>query len=206
MPSPFVILLSTLLVALPVLSSAAPAEDKGEALPPGALYRYHTEKGRLVITSVLPQEAIYLGYEIIDPSGRVLREVEKALPEEERRQRREELLARSRDAQLLKLYSTPDDAMRARDRQISAIRLNIDYATNTINQLSDKLSREVSAAATVERQGRPIPENMQATIDQYTRQIKEQEEQVRQYEADIRKLDAEFEPIISRLRQIKASR
>lgn len=181
---------------------AAPPRAAVEELPPGAMYRYINENKRVVLTSTLPREAIYLGYEIIDAQGRVLSVVEKALPEEERRKQQSVQSQRHRDEEMRKLYPTASDAERALERKIAAIRLNIDYAQNTMAQLNNKLAAEVSAAAQHEKAGRPIPENMQATIDQFTRQIREQNAQIEQFEADIEAARKDFEPIITRLREL----
>jgi len=182
--------------------AASAAPSVGEELPPGAMYRYVNEEQRVVITNTLPREAIFLGYEIIDGQGRVLSVVEKALPEEERLRRQQETSQRQRDEELRKLYPTANDAERALERKIASIRLNIDYAQNTMAQLNNKLAAEVSAAAQHEKAGRPIPENMQATIDQFTRQIREQNAQIAQFEADIEAARKEFEPIIKRLQAL----
>lgn|SRR5690606_37067324 len=182
---------------------AAPKSAAGaEELPPGAMYRYVNDEQRVVITHTLPREAIYFGYEIIDSQGRTLSVIEKALPEEERLRQQAERSQRLRDEEMRKLYPAASDAERALERKISSIRLNIDYAQNTMAQLNNKLAAEVSAAATYEKAGRPIPENMQATIDQFTRQIREQNAQIAQFEADIEAAKKEFEPIISRLRAL----
>lgn len=187
------------LAAPPVKAKTGGAD---QMLPEGAMYRYTDEENRLVITHTLPQEAIYLGYEIIDAQGRVLDRVAKALPEEERLRQREELSQRRRDEDLRKLYPTAGDAERARDRKVGAIKLNIDYAQNTIGQLNTKLAAEVSAAAKLEKAGREIPKNMQATIDQFNRQIREQNVVVDQLNKDIEAVNQEFDGIIKRLRQL----
>lgn len=177
-------------------------ESAPAPLPPGAMYRYTSDTGRLVMTSILPKEAIYLGYEIIDSSGRLLEKHEKALPEAEREAANERRRQLEQDHALKKLYATPDDALRARDRQINAIKLKISYARNNIVRLNQHLSGEVSAAASFEQVGRAVPETNQATIAQLTRQTKEQEKRIATFEQDIEALMTHFEPIIRRLRQL----
>ena len=199
-----IILMLTIL--LPVNAALAAKPVAGDEIPPDALYRYINDKGRLVISSTLPQEAIYSGYDIIDQHGRLLKTVEKALPEAERKRQKEALAQKDRDRKLLKLYPTAEDALRARDRKIAAIKLNIDYANNTIGQLNTKLSAEVSSAAKFEKSGRPIPDNMQAAIDQFSRQIREQEKKIDQLENDVKDVNAEFDPIIARLKKIASEK
>ncbi|MCK5875209.1 MAG: hypothetical protein KAG82_11000 [Alcanivoracaceae bacterium] len=202
-------------LALPVLSTGvearAPvagsaAKTDPEALPPGALYRFRNANGSLMISSVLPEQAIYSGYEIIDNRGRVLRVVEPAMPEEERRKMQEEMRLRQQDNQLKRLYPTPEDAERARDRQIASLQLAIDYARGNISQLDGKLAAEVAKAAESERVGQPVPEVIQANIELYTRQIREQEEKIADTERDIDAVTEQFAPIIRRLREIEKQR
>ena len=159
-----------------------------------------------MISSVLPEQAIFSGYEIIDNRGRVLRVVEPAMPEEERRKMQEEMRIRQQDNQLKRLYPTPEDAERARDRQIASLRLGIDYARGNISQLDGKLAAEVAKAAESERAGQPVSEAVQANIELYTRQIREQEEKIADIERDIGVVTEEFAPIIRRLREIEKAR
>jgi hypothetical protein len=184
-------------------SAAKPDPD---LLPPGAMYRFRSKDGNLTISSVLPQQAIETGYEIIDSRGRVIRTVAAAIPEEERRRMQEQMRIRQQDNQLRRLYPLPEDAERARDRQIASLRLGIDYARGIITQLDGKLSAEVAQAAAAERAGRPVPETVQANIDLYTRQIREQEDRIIQIEQDIVQVGKEFEPIIQRLHEISEQR
>jgi hypothetical protein len=188
----------------PVAPSAAKPDP--DLLPPGAMYRFRSKDGNLTISSVLPQQAIETGYEIIDSRGRVIRTVAAAIPEEERRRMQEQMRIRQQDNQLRRLYPLPEDAERARDRQIASLRLGIDYARGIITQLDGKLSAEVAQAAAAERAGRPVPETVQANIDLYTRQIREQEDRIIQIEQDIVQVGKEFEPIIQRLHEISEQR
>jgi hypothetical protein len=208
-------LIILLALAVPLLSQGVqarppppPAGQKAEAdtLPPGALYRFRNAAGSLMISSVLPEQAIESGYEIIDNRGRVLRVVAAAVPEGERRKLQEEMRLRQQDAQLKRLYPTPADAERARDRQIASMRLGIDYARGIITQLDTKLAAEVATAAEAERAGRPVPEAVQGSIDLYTRQIREQEDKIANIEQDIVVVTNEFAPIIRRLTEIAGQR
>jgi hypothetical protein len=191
----------SLALASPIFAAAAKEGDPA-ALPPGAMYRYTNDAGRLVMTSTLPKEAIYLGYEIIDSSGRLLEKHEKALPEAEREAANERRKQLEQDNALTKLYPTPEDALRARDRKIDAIKLKMSYAKNNIAQLNQRMSSEVSAAAQFEKAGQGVPETNQAAIAQLARQTKEQEKQIQAFEQDIETLTTQFAPLIERLREL----
>lgn len=194
------VLLAVLL--LPNLLLAAPPAEDADALPPGSLVRYFDEQGKVVITSTLPREAIDQGYDLLDSRGRVLRSVEPALSREERRKALAKQQARAEDQDLTRLYPTPQDAERARDRLITALRLKIDYARSAIIQLDDKLSAEVETAAQAEQAGRAVSEAVAANIEIYSKQIREQEEKIADAKKDIAATRQEFAPIIERLRGI----
>jgi hypothetical protein len=204
------LLIFTLLWLQPGPVTAAPAgaeEDPESTMPRGALYRYHTEEDGLVITSTLTPEAIQAGYEILDRQGNVVKKVEPPpsekdieAREEARKRRQQEEKQKREDERLLRLYAGPDDAIRARDRQLEALRLNISYARNNIEQVEQKLNEEVSAAARHERRGREVPETIRKAIDRYQRQLQELNEEVDQYQADMEEVRLEFKPIIKRLR------
>lgn len=199
-----------MIVLLPLAAEVPAARPQGSGaaadslpLPRGALYRFRDSNGHLVLNSVLPEEAIQSGYEIIDDRGRVLRVVEPALPEAERKRIQEQRRLRQNDAQLKRLYPTPEDAERARDRQMASLRLGIDYARGIIVQLDIKLADEVAKAAAAERAGKPVPEVVQGNIELYTRQIRDQEEKIEGLERDIELVGEDFLPIIKRLHEIK---
>ena len=198
-----------LLVLAPAALSRNQKTPEAEALPPGAIYRYTNPQGSMVMTHTLPEEGLYAGYDIVDAQGRVIRTVEPApTPEQQaamRAQREQALDAErqsQRDRELLRMYAAPDDAERARDRQIAALQLNIDYARGNISQTRSRLDQEISNAARIERSGREVPENTSVLIDRYTRQISDLEAEIAQHEADIEQVRQNFEPIIERLRLI----
>ncbi len=199
-----------LALAAPVSVWCAPAPSTGpDGLPPGAVYRYINAQGNMVMTSVLTPEGVQVGYEVVDSQGRVIKTVppapsadELAEIREAREQARREQQQAQRDAELMRMYAAPEDAERARDRQISALRLNIDYAKGNITQTRTRLDQEISNAARIERSGRQVPENTALVIDRYTRQISELETDIAHYEQEIIKVRESFEPIIERLRVI----
>ncbi|WP_223425463.1 hypothetical protein [Alcanivorax limicola] len=207
--------LQTICLAVALLSAPTALLARGgktpepEALPPGAVYRYINAEGSMVMTHALPEEGIYAGYDIIDAQGRVIQQVEAApSPAEQetlraqRDQAREAELQSRRDRELLRMYAVPDDAERARDRQLAALQLNIDYARGNIAQLRSRLDTEISNAARIERSGRDVPEATAVVIERYGRQISDLEQEILQHEADMEQVRENFTPIIERLRQI----
>lgn len=196
----------TLLPLAAELPAAKPLSSASatDTMPKGALYRFRDAEGNLAINSVLPESAIQSGYEVIDDRGRVLQVVAPALPEAERKRMQKQSRMRQHDVQLKRLYPTPEDAERARDRQMSSLRLGIDYARGIIVQLDIKLADEVAKAAAAEGAGKPVPEVVQGNIELYTRQIRDQEEKIAGLERDMELVTKDFAPIIKRLHEIES--
>ena len=131
-------------LALPVEANERKSSAKGSSGKEagGYLYRYRNDKGVLVIDSFIPPEYARKGYQLVTRSGQVVQDVppaavDEALDEDENRRRREQEAQMSRrDTELRKLYSSPADAVRLRDRQVDAINLKIDFARGQILQLT----------------------------------------------------------------------
>lgn len=96
------------------------------------LYKYTNEDGVTVLDSHVPARYVKNGYSILSLDGRILEVVPRALTEKEIRERDRKLNEQERpeaqrrekeiaDENLLRLYSTPADVIRARDTKLSRI-------------------------------------------------------------------------------------
>ena len=196
------------LALLPVLALAASKQNESVG---DVMYRYTKPDGTLAVSATLSQEAIHAGYQVLDLNGRVLRREPPAPPEEQAR-RREAMEARQRaqrqaerDEELERLYAGPEDAVRARERQIEALDLRISYATNTLAQLEEKRDEEVSLAARAERAGRPVPEETRQAIKEYQRRMDRVRREIAGYEQDKQAVREQYAPIIERLEELAGS-
>ena len=96
------------------------------------MYRYTNAQGVMVIDRQgVPSEFIAKGYEVLNDQGRVVRVVPPApTPEELQKLLADRERAKS-DAQLLRLYSSPEDVDRARARKLADFREAVKpYADN----------------------------------------------------------------------------
>ena len=196
------------LLALPVLTLAAAKQNE----PAGeVMYRYTKPDGTLAVSATLNEQAIHAGYQVLDHNGRVLRREPPAPPEEQARRRQamaaEQQAQRQaeRDKELERLYAGPEDAVRARERQIEALELRISYATNTLAQLEEKRDEEVSLAARAERAGRPVPEGTRQAIEEYQRRMAHVRQEIAGYEKDKQAVREQYAPIIERLEELAGS-
>ena len=88
------------------------------------LYRYTDERGTTVLSRQgVPPEHIGRGYQVLNEQGRVIRVIPPAPTAEELRRMQLEKARALSDVQLLRLYSTPEDVERARQRKLAELRM-----------------------------------------------------------------------------------
>lgn len=196
-----------LLTALLLLSMQwVEARERSKSIPEGGYFRHTTPDGVVHLNRTLVEDAIHHGYQLLDRRGRVVETVE-AVPfesEADRQARREQLREQraqeQRDRELRRLYGGPEDAIRARDRNVAALRLSISYAENNLAQLQASLDNEIAQAARVERAGREVSDDAREAIARLERQIASSEEEIAKYRQEMKETVTQFGPIIERLR------
>lgn len=153
------------------------------------LYKYVNEDGVTVLDSRIPNRYVRSGYTILSADGRILEVVERALTQEEiderdllaafELQRRQEREAKeAADANLMRLYSIPEDVIRARDSKLGAINGFIKSTrTNLQRTVAQKRHFEAIAADT-ERAGGTISRENIARIENAAERIKQTEQEI----------------------------
>lgn len=159
------------------------------------LYRYTNDKGVVVLDFQIPPDLIYRGYTVLSPSGTVievvppsmspqereamkLREPELIKAQEEKKKRDEE------DRRLLAVYSTPEDAERARDRKLEALELQISVDRGNVARLQAEFDETQAQAANKERSGQVVPDFIVEKIDSLSRQIATLSEGIKKRETE----------------------
>jgi hypothetical protein len=175
------------------------------------LYRYKNEDGVTVLDSHVPARYVKNGYTILSLDGRVLEVVPRALSDDEIRERdrrlaEEERLARIKrereiaDQNLMRLYSTPGDVVRARDSKIASIDSLIETQRGNVQRLESQKQQLEASLADIERAGGVIGKNSHArirTIENRIAQIQseignklnEREALVVSYAADLKRVE-----------------
>lgn len=158
------------------------------------LYKYKNEDGVTVLDSHVPARYVKNGYTILSLDGRVLEVVPRALTDDEIRERdrrlaEQERIERARrerevaDQNLMRLYSTPGDVIRARDARLASIDDMIETQRGNIQRLESQKRQLEAALADIERAGGTISK------DRLTR-IRTIENRIEQIESEIsNKLD-----------------
>lgn len=183
-------------VALPALLLAALLSGSPAF---AELYRYTNEDGVTVLDSHVPARYVKNGYTILSLDGRVLEVVPRALTDDEIRER-DRRLAEQRaaseakrkqdiyDQNLLRLYSTPGDVIRARDTKLASIKGFINTQDGNVRRLESQKRQLQAELANVERSGGTIS---QGTLDR----IRSIEGQIASIESDIRSKEREMETL-----------
>lgn len=161
------------------------------------LYRYVDDRGTTVLDSRVPAEFVSRGYEVLDAHGRV-KEVMPAAPTREereasRRASAEQERQRAADATLLRLYSSPSDLDRARQRQVSQIDNLIATSEGNISVLRDQRDELQARAAAQERAGRTVEAHLIQEIGQVDAEIERLQRLIVAKRSEIEEVNTAFE-------------
>jgi chromosome segregation ATPase len=146
------------------------------------LYKWVDADGQVHYSNQLPPEAAKGEREVINEQGRTLKVYRAPLTAEEKleQNRLEELdkkkreLAEKRaihDRSLLATYSNTDDMHVAMDGKLSAVAALIKLTNSRINSLQNRLLELTEDAASYERSGKKLPDNLQRQISNLREQI-----------------------------------
>ncbi|MEX0942957.1 MAG: DUF4124 domain-containing protein [Pseudomonadales bacterium] len=177
------------------------------------LYKYVNEDGVTVLDSHVPARYVKKGYTILSLDGRVLEVVPRALSEEEIRQRDREIAEQRRldeerearelaDENLLRLYSRPEDVIRARDSKLASIRGFIETSNGNIERLEEQKSEIEAELANIERAGGTISKARLDRIRTIDTRIKAISKEIEDKEREIDQLRGSFAADLKRVREL----
>lgn len=177
------------------------------------LYKYVNEDGVTVLDSHVPARYVKNGYTILSLDGRVIEVVPRALTEEESRQRDRELAEQRRleqeeeerqlaDQNLLRLYSRPEDVMRARDSKLASIRGFIETSNGNIERLEEQKQGIEAELANIERSGGTISKARLDRIRIIDNRIKAIEKEINDKKLEMDQLRGSFAADLKRVREL----
>lgn len=165
------------------------------------LYRYTDDKGTTVLSRQgVPPEYIGRGYEVLNNQGRVIRVVPPAPSAEEMQEILAEKARAKSDGQLLRLYSTPDDVERARERKMAELDSLIGVARGNLQSARVHQGNLQSQAAEHERAGRQVPEHLLAQIENQKAEQERLKADIERYRQARKQADAAFDADRDRLK------
>ncbi len=167
------------------------------------LYRYVDDKGTTVLSRQgVPPEHISKGYEVLNDQGRVIKVIPPAPSPEEMKRILADKARASSDAQLLRLYSTPDDVERARQRKLAELDGLIGVARGNLQSVRTQQANLQSQAADHERAGRAVPAHLLAQIDNQKSEQARLKGDILRYQAARTEADSRFNADRERLKEL----
>lgn len=139
------------------------------------LFRYTNDEGNTVIGYTIPSQFIARGYEVITPSGKVIRQVAAAPTGEEIEKQKLRNEIRQVYSELKKRYNNQDDLERVKLRKLQAIKTKISVNESTIVNLKRDIEDMISKAAAKERAGRQVPKALSEKIIKAQAKLKRSE-------------------------------
>ncbi|WP_157678192.1 coiled-coil domain-containing protein [Oleiphilus messinensis] len=196
------------LTFIPVLSLLLASIEPASAAK--VLYRYKNNEGVIVLGVSIPKEFQKNGYEILNIKGRVLETIPPALTEEEkadlRQQRRDDRVAKRRkeeqdkiDRQLLRMYSHPDDVIKALTRKLRDMSGVKQLKQGTISSLRSELQDIQEDAAERERSGKTIPEKLLTKMDDIEIEIQSLKSEIEKQEKIMESIRQDYLDDINRV-------
>jgi len=179
------------------------------------LFKYVDEDGVTVLDSQVPPRYVDNGYTVLSDDGRVLEVVPGALSPEEVRERDRKLVEQRRrekekrereiaDENLLRLYGTPEDVIRARDTRLASIRGFIVSGQANIERLEEQKRDIQSGLADIERQGGKIDATHLQRIDSIDNRIRQVRREIDDKQTEMTELEESFAADLKRLRELKS--
>jgi uncharacterized protein involved in exopolysaccharide biosynthesis len=185
-----------------LLCAAASAADSSVRF-----YRYVDAKGVTVLDRQgVPPDLISKGYEVLNDQGRVVQVVAPAPSLEERQRALADKARASSDAQLLRLYSTPEDVDRAKARKLAELDGVITVARGNLASLRTQQANLQSQAADLERAGKQVPDHLVAQIENIKAEQVGLEADIKRYLDGRTQAEASFDADRSRLQALLGPR
>lgn len=183
-------------------------------LPASAeLYKYVNEDGVTVLNSHVPARYVKNGYTILSLDGRVLEVVPRALTEEEIRERDRRLAEQKRqekarkerqeaDQVLMRLYSKPEDVIRARDSKLASIESYIKTSESNLERLHSQKRAVEAEAANTERAGGNVSQARLDRINSLEKRIRQVEREIEQKREEMQQTRQSFAADLERVREL----
>lgn len=177
------------------------------------LYRYKNEDGVTVLNSHIPARYVKNGYTILSLDGRVLEVVPRALSDQEIRDRdrriaEEERVAREvrerkiADENLMRLYGSPSDVIRARDAKLASIQSLIQTQEGNIQRLESQKRQIEAALADIERSGGVVGRDRLSRIRTLDNRIAQIEDEIEKKNEEKSALEVSYAKDLKRVREL----
>jgi hypothetical protein len=177
------------------------------------LYKWVDEDGNIQYSDKIPPSAVKKSHQQLDKQGLVVEKKERAkTPEEIAEEQRVRKLQeetrrrlekqRAKDRVLLSTYRSEDDIILARDGKLATYDAQIRITYNNIARLKDRLSYQKKRAASLERQGKAIPRQLQISIKNTREEINQNYASILRQENGKKKIRASYAMDLKRFSEL----
>lgn len=178
------------------------------------LYRWTDQDGKVHYSDHVPPEAIENARAEINQRGIKVGEVDRALTAEEQadakriereaaERAKQEEEQNKRDTILLSSYGTVGELERAFRERFDLLDQSLESARVGIRSQEKSLADLLSHAASLQRQGKPVPANIRTSIEVAQHQVTQQREYLTSREAEKQAVDAEYKATRDRYLALK---
>ncbi len=197
-------------LALLLTANQAFGDEKGHNR-----YKWRDGDGNPHYDDVLPDEALKYGYDVISPSGIVLKHVDRArTPEEQASDKASAEKAATakrlqddqlrKDQQMLAAYPREQDLQSSQREQLAVIDQTVQATQASLQNQEKSLSEMLSHAADLDRTGKPVPATLQQQIDILRVGIEKQKAYITSRNAEKEASAKRFETELAHYREVQA--
>lgn len=160
-------------------------------------YRYTTSEGRKAVSQTIPPQYVRNGYEMLTISGEVLKVVPPAPPEADvERISKERKAAKEQariDLELRQTYSSVKDIDSAKTRNLQELVNTISILQANLASIKTQLKAQEEHAATIERNGKTVSEDILKNIATLRAEEKDLNSQIKQRQAEYESAAAKYD-------------
>jgi hypothetical protein len=184
------LLMGGFIIAMSATALAQEADKK-------VFYRYTTSEGRKVVSQTIPPQYVRNGYELLSIGGQILKVVPPAPAEaDSERIAKERKAAREQariDLELRQTYSSVKDIDSAKTRNLQELVNTISILQANLASIKTQLKAQEEHAATIERNGKTVSEDILKNISTLRAEEKDLNNQIKQRQAEYESAAAKYD-------------
>jgi len=192
-----------------VMLCATPAHAK--------MYKWVDDNGQIHYSDKVPTQYLKKHREVLNEQGATIKDIKRALNEEEKAELRRKEKARKekeklqleqqrRDRILTDTYTTERDLVAARDARLEAIDSQINLAESIVKDSTSKVESTEKLIAQLKAEGKQVPDTAFAKLEREHRQLATQKEVAEKHRLKRKQIVEQFDGYIVRFRELMAAR
>lgn len=178
-------------------------------------YRWKDGQGNLHFDDSLPDRALKFGYDVITPTGRVLRHVDREMTPAELKalqtakaqqqlQQKEQAEQAQNDRQMLAAYPEESDLQREHQARLNMLDQNIRATQISLGNQEQSLTQMLTRAADLEREGKRVPSDLTKQIESLRRNVERQKQYIASKQQEKTRSEKQFAERLAHYRKLKS--